>query len=90
MPKKYDPLSNFQETPSTPPLDRIDRKANRLKTLLDLGGTLENKGDTLHIHGLRIDVAGLTEMDKTVWREVRRSIEELMEFDSANKGEMNR
>lgn len=62
-------------------MDRIQRKAGRLRTLLDLGGTLENKGGTLHIHGLRIDVSGLADMDEAVWPEVRRSIEELMEFD---------
>ena len=64
-----------------PPMDRIERKVARLKTLLDMGGTLENKGETLHIRGLRMDVTGLAEMDEAVWSEVRRSIVELAEFD---------
>ena len=75
-----DPHPTAIETSFIPPVDRIERKVARLRALLDMGGTLENKGDTLHIQRLRIDVAGLAEMDEAVWAEVRRSIIELIEL----------
>lgn len=73
------------ETSFIPPMERIERKVARLKTLLGMGGTLENKGYTLHIRGLRIDVMGLAEMDEAVWSEARRSIVELMEFEEGTR-----
>lgn len=44
---------------------------------------MENKGESLHIRGLRMDVSGLSEMDEAVWSHVRRSIVELVERGEA-------
>lgn len=77
----FEPDQREIETSFIPPMDRIERKVARLRTLLDMGGTMENKGDTLHVHGLRIDVAGLADMDEAVWTQVRSSIADLISFD---------
>lgn len=76
---------NEIEPAFTAPMERMERKAERMKTLLEMGGTLENKGETLHILDLRIAVSGLSEMDEGVWQEVRRSIEELEAFDEKGR-----
>lgn len=71
-------------------MDRIERKVARIRTLLDMGGTMENKGGTLHVQGLRIDVAGLADMDEAVWSQVRSSIADLIEFDQKAEAAQDR
>lgn len=61
-----------------PGMDRINRRVSRLRTLLGLGATMENMGNSLHLADMRIDVGNLTDMDEAVWGRVQRSIEERM------------
>ena len=56
----------------------MERKASRLGALLRMGGTLENGGSTLHIVGLRMDVAGIADMDEAVWCQAARNIIEML------------
>ncbi len=85
MPTSYNSDPSEIDMNFVPPLDRIERKVARLKALLDMGGTMENKGATLHVQSLRIDVAGLADMDEAVWSNVRRSIGELTGFEQRSK-----
>lgn len=55
--------------------DPVMRRARRLRALLDLGGTLENAGGSLHVRGLRMDVRWIAEMDEAVWAEMLREVE---------------
>jgi hypothetical protein len=64
-----------------PALDRVNRRASRLKALLKMGGTLENRGATLHILHLRIDMASIAGMDEAVWCQVARNIIEDLDVD---------
>ena len=57
-----------------PLVERIDRKVERLKLLLEMGGTLENDGASLHLAHLRMDVAGIADMNEPVWNEFHESI----------------
>ncbi len=66
-------------------MDRIQRKAERLGALLKMGGTMENHGFTLHIVGLRIDVASIADMDEAVWLKAARNIIEMLSIDERLK-----
>lgn len=57
-----------------PSIDRVERKASRLGALLNMGGTLENGGATLHIVGLRINVASIADMNEVTWCKAARNI----------------
>ena len=59
---------------SSPVMDRIARKVSRLRTLIGLGGTMEDQGNSLHVADLRINVGNLPDMDELVWGQVQKSI----------------
>lgn len=61
------------------PIDRIARRAARLRTLLQLGGRMENNGASLHVAGLRMDVGNISDMDEAVWGQVQRNIRETLD-----------
>ena len=59
-----------------PSIDHIARKYERLRTLLDLGATMENQGVSLHLADLRMDVRGIADMTDEAWREALRSVQD--------------
>ncbi len=61
------------------PIDRIARRAARLRTLLQLGGSMENNGSSLHVAGYRMDVGNISDMDEAVWGQVQRNIREVLD-----------
>ncbi len=65
--------------PSETPMDRIARRAARLKTLLQLGGSMENNGASLHVAGYRMDVGNISDMDEAVWGQVQRNIRDMLD-----------
>lgn len=65
--------------PSEMPMDRIARRTARLKTLLQLGGRMENNGASLHVADLRMDVGNISDMDEAVWTRVQRDIRETLD-----------
>ena len=64
---------------SDKPIDRIARRAARLRTLLLLGGRMENNGSSLHVAGYRMDVGNISDMDEAVWGQVQRDIRETVD-----------
>lgn len=70
------------QTSPAPLADRIMRKVARLKVLLAMGGTLENKGASVYLSDLRMDVGGIADMNEPVWGEFQRDLQERMSFDA--------
>ena len=62
-------------------IDRIARKCERLRTLLNMGGTMENHGISLHLADLRMNVRSIADMDESVWRVAARNIIESLSAD---------
>jgi hypothetical protein len=75
------PRPQQENAASEPSKNRMERRAARLRALVRMGGTLENRGATLHIVGLRIDVASIADMDEAVWRVAARRIIEMLSVD---------
>ena len=50
------------------------RRAERLKALLRLGGTMESHGLSLHLGELRMDVRSIGDMNDEAWRDILGSL----------------
>lgn len=63
-----------QEEPATAKSDPRMRRAERLKTLLRLGGTMESQGMSMHLGEMRMDVRSIGDMNDEAWRNVLDSV----------------
>ena len=54
--------------------DSIERRLERLRALLRMGGTMENQGVSLHLGDLRMDVRTIADMNEEAWTSVLSSL----------------
>lgn len=47
-----------------------------MRALIQLGGTMENQGRSLHVAGFRMDVRNIPDLEQGVWNEVERTVME--------------
>lgn len=50
--------------------------------LINLGGTVENYGSSLHVAGFRLALGHIAEMDESVWNRFKREVKERVQQQS--------
>lgn len=62
--------------------ERITRRTERMLCLINLGGTVENYGSSLHVAGFRLALGHIAEMDESVWNRFKREVKERVQQQS--------